>query len=135
PESFPWRLAGIRHEIQVVADVSQLFIRSPRGSVGAELGISNSARLRMFVRRIRAGGAGIAPEFLDLVRRALAHYGVSNLAHSDALERAVLRLLATQRPDELHDRLLLAVLRGVTRLAWGGLPPGAGRALPGALGP
>ena len=42
-----------------MADVDELFIRSPRGSVGAEQGISNNARLRMFVRRIRAGGAGI----------------------------------------------------------------------------
>ena len=132
-ESFRWQLAEIRHEIQVVADVDQLFIRSPRGSVGGELGVSNSARLRMFVRRIRAGGAGIVPEFLELVRRALAHYGISRLEHSDALERAVLRLLATQRPGELYHRLLLAVLRCVTRLAWSGIHLGDDRALQDAL--
>jgi acetyl/propionyl-CoA carboxylase alpha subunit/acetyl-CoA carboxylase carboxyltransferase component len=132
-EGFRWQLAEIRHEIQVAADVSQLFIRSPRGSVGGELGVSNSARLRMFVRRIRAGGAGIAPEFLELVRGALAHYGISRLEHSDALERAVLRLLATQRAGELHHRLLLAVLRRVTRLAWSGIHLGDDRGLQDAL--
>jgi acetyl/propionyl-CoA carboxylase alpha subunit/acetyl-CoA carboxylase carboxyltransferase component len=132
-ESFRWQLAEIRHEIQVVADVYQLFVRSPRGSVRGELGVSNSARLRMFVRRIRAGGAGIAPEFLDLVRRALSHYGISRLEHSDALERAVLRLLATQRSGELHHRLLLAVLRCVTRLAASGIHLGDDRVLQDAL--
>ena len=132
-EGFRWQLAEIRHEIHVVADVDQLFIRSPRGSVGAEQGISNNARLRMFVRRIRAGGAGIAPEFLDLVRHALGHYGITRLDHSDALERAVLRLLATQRSGEIHDRLLLAVLRCVTRLASSGIHLGDDRALQDAL--
>jgi len=132
-EGFRWQLAEIRHELQVVADVNQLFVRSPRGSVGGELGVSNSARLRMFVRRIRAGGAGIAGEFLDLVRRALAHYGVSRLEHSDALERAVLRLLSTQRSSEVHHRLLLAVLRCVTRLAWSGIHLGDDRGLQDAL--
>ncbi|MCL4685644.1 biotin/lipoyl-binding protein [Myxococcota bacterium] len=132
-EGFRWRLAEIRHELQVVADLYQLFVRSPRGSVGGELGVSNSARLRMFVRRIRAGGAGIAGEFLDLMRRALRHYDVTDLEHSDALERALLRLLATQRSGALHQRLLLAVLRCVTRLAWSGIHLGDDRALQDAL--
>ncbi len=35
-------------------------IRSPRASVSGDLGPSNNARLRMYVRRLRAGGAGIA---------------------------------------------------------------------------
>ena len=101
------------------ADVDQLFIRSPRGSVAGELGVSNSARLRMFVRRIRAGGAGIAPEFLELVRRALAHYGVARLEHSDALERAVLRLLATQRSRELRHRLAARACSAASRASPG----------------
>jgi acetyl/propionyl-CoA carboxylase alpha subunit/acetyl-CoA carboxylase carboxyltransferase component len=132
-EGLRWQLAELRHELQVVAHVHQLFIRSPRGSVIGELGVSNSARLRMFVRRIRAGGAGIAPAFLDLVRQALSHYGIARLEHSDALERAVLRLLSTQRAGELHHRLLLAVLRCVTRLAWSGIHLGDDRDLQDAL--
>ena len=58
---------------RVFADVEQLFIRSPRGSVGAASSAPRTTRAcRMFVRRMRAGGAGIAPDFLDLLRRALA---------------------------------------------------------------
>ena len=132
-EGFRWELAALRHELQVVADVDQLFIRSPRDSVAGDLGVSNSARLRMFVRRIRASGAGLAPEFLELARRALAQYGVARLEHSDALERAVLRLLATQHSRELRRRLLLAVLRCVTHLAESGIHLGDDRALQDAL--
>ncbi|HEX2484078.1 MAG TPA: biotin carboxylase N-terminal domain-containing protein [Myxococcota bacterium] len=132
-EEFRWELAALRHELAVVADVDQLFIRSPRDSVAGDLGVSNSARLRMFVRRIRAAGAGLAPEFLDLARTALGHYGVARLEHSDALERAVLRLLATQHGRELRRRLVLAVLRSVTHLARSGIHLGDDRALQDAL--
>jgi acetyl/propionyl-CoA carboxylase alpha subunit/acetyl-CoA carboxylase carboxyltransferase component len=116
-ESFRLELAEIRYELAAYADVDRLFIRAPRASVAGELGPSNSARLRMFVRRVRAGGAGIGDEFLDLVRAALAHYGVASLEHSDALERALLRLLSTQHSAELRQRLVVAMLRRVTDLA------------------
>jgi acetyl/propionyl-CoA carboxylase alpha subunit/acetyl-CoA carboxylase carboxyltransferase component len=120
-EEFRWSLAEIRHELSVVADLDQLFIRAPRASISGELGVTNDARMRMYVRRIRAGGAGIHADFLDLLRRAVGHYGVRGLDHSDALERAVLRLLASQRNRELRQRLLLAVLRRVTALARSGI--------------
>ncbi len=116
-EPFRRELAAVREEIAVFADVEQLFIRAPRASVGGELGPSNSARLRMYVRRIRAGGAGISEEFLALVRAALARYGVQTLDHSDALERAVMRLLATQHTSAMRQRLVLAMLRRLTDLA------------------
>src|SRR3990170_749657 len=86
-EPFRRELAAVREEIAVFADVEQLFIRAPRASVGGEVGPSNSARLRMYVRRMRAGGAGVSEEFLALVRAALARYGVQTLEHSDALAR------------------------------------------------
>ena len=82
--------------------------RAPRASVSGELGPSNNARLRMYLRRLRAQGAGIAPEFLELVKRALSHYGVSDSALSDALERAVLRMFSSQVEPTL-DLLLVAV--------------------------
>ncbi|HEU4430048.1 MAG TPA: carboxyl transferase domain-containing protein [Myxococcota bacterium] len=122
PEAFYEDLAEVRRELAMVADVARLFIRSPAASVSGELGPSNDARLRMFARRVRANGAGIAPEFLDLVRAALAHYGVESLEHSDPLERAVLRLLASQQQPELRDRLVLAMLRRAAALALHGVP-------------
>ena len=118
---FRRELAEIRHELVLFHDVARLSVRSPRASVSGELGPSNSARLRMYVRRVRAGGAGIAEEFLELIRRALAHYGIRSLAPGDPLERAVLRLLAAQLPSELRDRLVLGLLSRVTALARSGV--------------
>jgi len=122
PEAFYAELADVRSELALVADVARLFIRSPAASVSGELGPSNDARMRMFARRVRADGAGIAEEFLALVRAALAHYGIESTKHSDALERAVLRLLASQQQPELRDRLVLAMLRRSASLARRGVP-------------
>src|SRR3990170_8351160 len=132
-EPFRRELAAVREEIAVFADVEQLFIRAPRASVGGEVGPSNSARLRMFVRRMRAGGAGISEEFLALVRAALARFGVRTLEYSDALERAVMRLLATQHTSAMRQRLVLALLRRVTDLARSPIHLADDRALESAL--
>ena len=84
-ESFSRELAEIRHEVTTFADVELLSIRSPSASISGQSGPSNSARLRMYLRRIEAEGAGIDEEFLELVRAALSHYGVDSLAPTDAL--------------------------------------------------
>jgi len=132
-DAFRWRLAEIRHELAVFADVERLFVRSPRASVTGSAGPSNHARLRMFVRRMHAGGAGLHPEYLALVRRALAHYGVHEIDGGDALERAVLRLLATQRARTLRHRLVAATLTRVVRLARSGVHLGDDAELRAAL--
>ena len=123
-EPFLRELADVSRELVLFADVEQLFIRAPRASVSGEPGPSNSARLRMYVRRLRAGGAGIAEEFLSLVHAALSHYGVDSLEDGDALERAVLRLLSTQHAAPLRGRLVSALLRRVTGLAERGVSLG-----------
>jgi acetyl/propionyl-CoA carboxylase alpha subunit/acetyl-CoA carboxylase carboxyltransferase component len=132
-EGFRAELAEVRGDVVVLADVARLFVRSPAASLSGELGPSNHARLRMYARRVRAAGAGIAEEFLALVRRALAHYGVDSLEPGGALERAVLRLLASQELPELRDRLALAMIRRVRALALRGEPLGQDRALADAL--
>ncbi|MBW2314751.1 MAG: ATP-grasp domain-containing protein [Deltaproteobacteria bacterium] len=132
-DAFRSRLAEIRHELTVFADVERLFIRSQRASVTGAGGPSNHARLRMFVRRMHAGGAGLHDEYLTLVERALAHYGVVELDGSDALERAVLRLLATQKARALRHRLVRAALSRVIRLARDGVHLGGDAELRSAL--
>jgi len=132
-EAFRWELAEVRRELTLFADIEQLFIRSPRASVSGDLGPSNSARLRMYIRRMRAGGAGIADEFLELAKTALAHFGVTSLDNDDALERAVMRLLASQRSSAVRGHLVLAVLGLVTRLAKAGVELGEDRELEKAL--
>ena len=116
-------LASTAAEIAICADIEQLFIRSPRASVSGETGPSNAARMRMFVRRLHAGGAGIAEEFLELVKRAFAHYGISNLeGDPDARERAVMRLLASQVAPGERQRIVLALIRQAEALVRLGVP-------------
>jgi acetyl/propionyl-CoA carboxylase alpha subunit/acetyl-CoA carboxylase carboxyltransferase component len=120
-ESFLRALAEIRHEVTTFADVEQLSIRSPRGSVSGQSGPSNSARLRMYLRRTEAEGAGIDPDFLELVKSALTHYGINGLKPSDELRRALLRILAGQADKKLRLDLVLGVLRRITALAQAGI--------------
>ncbi|TMA34076.1 MAG: ATP-grasp domain-containing protein, partial [Deltaproteobacteria bacterium] len=127
-------LAALKHEIVVFADLEQLFFTAPRSAVGGHVGPSNAARLRGYVRRMRAGGAGTDEEFRALVRTALAHYGVASLDHGDALERALLRLFATQNAPELRRQLVRAVLRCLAMLARAGAPLAADASLADALG-
>jgi acetyl/propionyl-CoA carboxylase alpha subunit/acetyl-CoA carboxylase carboxyltransferase component len=120
-EDFRLQLSEIRSELVTFADIEELFIRAPRASVSGELGPSNNARFRMYVRRLRAGGAGIAQEFLDLVKRALSHYGIVDLAPSDALERAVLRMLSSQVEPTLRRALVHGMLHRIAELAESGV--------------
>jgi acetyl/propionyl-CoA carboxylase alpha subunit/acetyl-CoA carboxylase carboxyltransferase component len=119
--AFRAELAELRHELTLFADIERLFIRTPRQRESGETEPSNLARLRMYVRRLHAEGAGIDPDFLALVRAAVAHYGVASVRPSDALERAVLRLLATQHTRALRRRLVLGIVRRVTSLHQAGL--------------
>ena len=127
------QMSRIREAIASFVDTEEMFITAPRASLSGDFGPSNAARFRMFVRRLRASGAGIAEEFLDLVRRAMGHYGVKQLEPSDALERAVLRAFASQMEKELRLRLVLAVLRHLTALANAGIEFEKDAQLSGAL--
>ncbi|MEW6273197.1 MAG: biotin carboxylase N-terminal domain-containing protein, partial [Thermodesulfobacteriota bacterium] len=110
-------LARLRDEVVLLADLEQLFVRAPRIREDGCTEPSNAARLRLYVRRMRAGGAGLPDAFLALLRRALAHYGVVELTHDDALERAVLRLFATRAAAALRRRVARALLRALGELA------------------
>ncbi|HEX2880463.1 MAG TPA: biotin carboxylase N-terminal domain-containing protein, partial [Polyangiaceae bacterium] len=119
PPDFLSELGEVKRHLTVFADIEHLFMRNQATSGSGEVEFSNNARMRIFVRRMRAGGAGLPEEFLDDVRRALGHYDydVSGLKYGDPLERAVLRLFATQLNPDLRSRLILAILRRVTALS------------------
>ncbi len=133
-DAFRWELADLRQELLLFADVATLFLRWPQGSVSGAAGPSNHARLLMYVRRMRAAGAGIDDAFLTLVQQALRHYGVASLEPDDGLERAVLRMLASQSRPELRDRLVLALLRRIAALARAGVHLADDELLADALG-
>jgi len=126
-------LAAVRAEVVLFADLEQLFLRAPRVTASSEVEPSNNARLRMYVRRMHAGGAGIADDFLELLRAALKHYGISELTHGDALERALLRLLAAQRSPDPGRPLVLAMLRRLAAVARTGVRLEGDRALESSL--
>jgi acetyl/propionyl-CoA carboxylase alpha subunit/acetyl-CoA carboxylase carboxyltransferase component len=132
-KGFLEQMSKIRYALATFVDTEEMFITAPRASVDGELGPSNAARFRMFIRRLRASGAGIAEEFLDLLRRALGHYGVNQLDPSDALERAVLRLFASQVESELRLSLVLAVIRHLISLSEAGIEFEKDPQLSGAL--
>jgi acetyl/propionyl-CoA carboxylase alpha subunit/acetyl-CoA carboxylase carboxyltransferase component len=132
-KGFLEQMSKIRDALATFVDTEVMFIAAPRASLSGDLGPSNAARFRMFIRRLRASGAGIAEEFLDLLRRALAHYGVNQLDPSDALERAVLRLFASQVETDLRLRLVLAVIRQLIALAEAGIDFEKDPQLSGAL--
>jgi len=120
-ESFLRELAEIRHEIAAFADVEVLSIRAPSASISGESGPSNNARLRMFLRRIEAEGSGIDEGYLELMRAALRHYGMSDLGDLDALRRALLRILSCQADKSLRLSLMLGVLRRTSAVADAGI--------------
>ena len=109
-------IGALRNAVVLFADVEELFMRAPRTTRSGAIEPSNDARLRIFVRRLHAGGAGLEAAFLDRLRVALAHYGVEDLADVEPLERAVLRLLACQHTADLRHRLVLGVTRRLQAL-------------------
>ena len=120
-ESFSRELAEIRHEVAAFADVELITIRSPSASIPGESGPSNRARLQMFLRRLDAEGAGIDEGYLELMRSALVHYGITDLGDLDALRRAVLRILSCQADKKLRLSLILGVLRRITAIGQSGI--------------
>lgn len=97
--------------LELYSDLEILFNRAPSHTGGGAFGPSNDSRFAMYVRRIVAQGAGIDPRFLDLVRKALAHYRIRSLEPTNTLERAVLRLYSTRTTTELRGRLAVSLLQ------------------------
>jgi acetyl-CoA carboxylase carboxyltransferase component len=115
-QAFRDELAELRSQLAVFVSVEQLFSRARPVSEGGELGASNNALFRGYLRRMRSQGAGIAPEFLDLLKVALGHYGITSLEHCDELEKSIFRMFACQRDPEPRRRLVMALLRRLIAL-------------------
>jgi acetyl/propionyl-CoA carboxylase alpha subunit/acetyl-CoA carboxylase carboxyltransferase component len=124
PEAFREELSEVRAHLSVFADIDLLFTRSTRRRLGSgELDqLSNNALLRLFVRRMRGAGSGFPERFVGVLQRAVTHYDeVPNLEYSEALERAFVRIFASQLDSALRMRLVQAVLRRVVTLAESGV--------------
>ncbi len=113
-------LASVRAQLGVFLDIERPFTRSTRHRLGSgELDqLSNNALMRLFVRRLRANGSGLPERFLDVLKLAVAHYdGVVALNYSPAMERAVVRMFASQLEPEHRFSLIRAIVRRVVALS------------------
>jgi acetyl/propionyl-CoA carboxylase alpha subunit/acetyl-CoA carboxylase carboxyltransferase component len=133
PEDFRSELAEIRRELALFADLVEVFSRAPKPDAEGGAGPSNHAQLRDVVRRLRHGDAIVSPAFHGVLQRALRHYGVKDVAPSDALERATLRLLASQLAPALRRRLVLGCLARIHALVHSGIHLGSEPELDDAL--
>jgi acetyl/propionyl-CoA carboxylase alpha subunit/acetyl-CoA carboxylase carboxyltransferase component len=133
PPAFLAQLAEVRHELVVFADIERLFATRRLTRDPGELQPSNNAQMRTFVRRMRAGGAGIDETFLVKLKAALAHYGISDLEYTDALEVVVLRMFASQATPDIRFDLMGALLTRVLGLVDAGLDFRGDTAIDGAL--
>ena len=120
-EDFRWELAEIRHELTLFANLVEVFSRAPKSDPEGGPGPSNHAQLRDVVRRLEYGDAIVSSAFEEVLLRALRHFGVRDLAPSDALERATLRLLASRLAPALRRRLVLGCLTRIHALAHTGV--------------
>ena len=132
-ERFRWELAEIRHELTLFADIEQLFSHAPLPRPSGEAGPSSRALLLDWARRHREGEEALPENLRAPVLRALSHYGVTSLDPSDALERALLRMLASQHASDLRRRLVLGCLARLRACAASGLHLGEDRALDDVL--
>ncbi len=133
-KTFMAELAQLRAQLTVFVAVEQLFSRARPVSESGVLGPSSNARFRAYLRRMRSQGAGIAQDFLDQLKGALAHYGVTSLENSEELEKSVFRMFATQRDPEPRRRLVMAILRRLIALVTQGVDVSSDEDLREALG-
>lgn len=96
--------------LRAYVDISSLFRRQPGD--GLEDGGRHSAEEYLFtyLRNLDAQGAGLPPRFLDKLRRALAHYGISSLQRSPELEESLFRVAISHGRLTLQAPPVLALL-------------------------
>ena len=86
PDPGTWRLE--EEILRTYVDLGLLFRRRAEGQ-GRH---STEEYLFTYLRDLDDRGAGLPPEFLDRLRRGLAHYGVAGLDRTPALEESLFRI-------------------------------------------
>ncbi len=115
-------LAQLRHAVTAFADLEAIFSRAPEKAPDGRLAPSPETYLQIYLRRAAAAGGGLPEPFLDILRRALRHYGVDPLRAGEALEEALLRLHQARSARAARHRLARAAMRLLAHLAEAGIP-------------
>jgi acetyl/propionyl-CoA carboxylase alpha subunit/acetyl-CoA carboxylase carboxyltransferase component len=141
----PELLAALEHAVELYLDIEELFVKQDTRIVrhGAPV-LSARELLLQYLRRFNAEGAGLPEEFLDKLRRALLHYGITSLKPRDGLRDALLWLFKShfqlgaknnalqailayyvrhaEHPALAQSPRLRPLLNRIVRTAWGAFP-------------
>jgi acetyl/propionyl-CoA carboxylase alpha subunit/acetyl-CoA carboxylase carboxyltransferase component len=111
----PERVAGELRLLGVFADLRALF-RSERDVnendiTEADLLVTSPQEyLHAFLRSPGPAPEGVPPHYLLALERALAHYGIRNLEHTDALEEALYWIMQSRQRIDVQLPVIIAVL-------------------------
>ncbi len=110
PADEPELLALETEILAAFADGSALFERREAGSQRAAPRSAEESLL-LYMRSRDAGAAGLTPEFVDRLQRALAHYGVDSLEPGPALEEALLWIWKAHERSGDRTGVVIAILQ------------------------
>jgi acetyl-CoA carboxylase carboxyltransferase component/biotin carboxyl carrier protein len=97
--------------LQIFVDICSLFRREPDldNRIDGETP-SAEAYLFSYLRMLETQGEGLPSDFVDALRRALAHYGVRTLDRSPELEESLLWIYKSHQRIEQEIAVVLGVL-------------------------
>jgi acetyl/propionyl-CoA carboxylase alpha subunit/acetyl-CoA carboxylase carboxyltransferase component len=105
--------------LSIFVDICSLFHRHPRidGPVSGEVPSAESY-LFSYLHMLEMRGEGLPPQFVEELRRALAHYGVTTLDRSPELEDSLLSIYKSrQRMEQQIPPILFLLERRLQRAA------------------
>ena len=105
-------LAGEIALFALYADLAELSRNRPAGEQdNTELRIhSDREHFHGYLRSLDSARAGLPDQFVQRLERALAHYGVTELDRTPALEEAVFRIFLAQQRVAADVQVVLAIL-------------------------
>ena len=111
----PERVAGELRLLGIFADLHALF-RSERDAsdsdpAEADLQVTSpQEHLHAFLRAPGPAVEGVPPRYLQALSRALVHYGIRSIEHTEALEEALYWIMQSRRRTEVQVPVIVAVL-------------------------
>ena len=104
-------LALFRAELAILATFADLTaLTRNRREDGADLSHSPREHFRSYLRSLDADREGLPDRFKAGLLRALAHYGIHDLAHTPELEEPLYRIFQAHQRSADHVPVVLAVL-------------------------
>ncbi len=97
--------------VTLFTDLAELSRNRPAGEDGSELRVHSDRELfHGYLQSLDISRAALPTRFVDRLSRALAHYGVTGLDRTPALEDAVFRVFLAQQRVAADVQVILAIL-------------------------